>query len=42
MCRLEAGMYDESLLKKLGVAVIGVDRPYYGQVTQQSTLPYGV
>ncbi|KAK9837318.1 hypothetical protein WJX81_005940 [Elliptochloris bilobata] len=29
--RLEAMMYDESVLRKLSIAVIGVDRPYYGQ-----------
>jgi hypothetical protein len=30
--RLEASMYNEATLKQLDMAVIGVDRPYYGQV----------
>ena len=29
---LEASMYNENTLKQLDMAVIGVDRPYYGQV----------
>lgn len=36
--RLEAGMYDEALLKKMDMAVVGVDRPYYGQVSLRCTV----
>lgn len=32
-------MYDEALLKKMDLAVVGIDRPYYGQVSLRCTKP---